>query len=140
MEPQPLFLATPNDRSLIGTWRSELAGTDPADLTPIEPQFLEEMTLRSDGTALLRRISPQSEALQYKTPPPFPMTWENNEKGMLVIYVPVQPMPEYGIFDWIQGARRRDVLSVSQDTLMLSDRSYDGELITTYRRQAKMVV
>jgi hypothetical protein len=107
-----------------------------AELNPVEPRFIKEIALRADGTADLRRLSPERIRPASNTEPPFPITWETSREGRLTIYLPIAPMPEYEIMDWIQEAKRYDVLSISSDTLTLSDRAYDGELITVFRRQS----
>ncbi|SIO03624.1 hypothetical protein SAMN05444166_2140 [Singulisphaera sp. GP187] len=137
MEAQPIHLRTPIDPALTGIWRSEVSGTDLTDLSPVEPRFMEEIILRGDGTADLRWLSPELKSLACNSDAPFPIIWETSSDGMLSIYLPIAPMPEYEIVDWIQDAIRYDVLSIMPEAMTLSDRRYDGESITVFRRQNK---
>jgi hypothetical protein len=78
-------LQSPVEPRLVGVWRSELSGTDLSDLSSIDPRFMEEITLSGDGTADLRMLSPEWDSLAYKSKPPFPITWETTQEGMLVL-------------------------------------------------------
>jgi hypothetical protein len=135
MEPPAINLQAPLEPALVGCWRSCLNGTGLDKLTSVEPRSMLEIVLDAEGTAEWRWPKPQNELPVHEPEPPFPTTWETSPDGTLTIYLPIAPMPEYEIMDWIREAVRYDVLSITPDTLTLSNRRYDGESITVYRRQ-----
>ena len=134
MEPPAVNLQAPRDPALIGIWRSWLDATQLDAPTPVEPRFVQEIALRAEGTADWRFLAHEGDSLTPETEPPFPTTWETEPEGRLAIYLPIAPMPEYEMMDWTREAVRYDVLSITPDTLTLSDRRYDGESITVFQR------
>jgi hypothetical protein len=119
---------------IVGDWRTELTGTDLLCLGPVEERFRLEVTLRADGTAFWRYPQDSSSDASGRAAPPFPQTWELDEDRVLTILIPIPPMPEYELPDWSQDAVRYDVLAVTDISLGLSDRRFDGEKVIVLRR------
>ncbi len=117
---------------LHGIWRSILSGTDEGSLTPVETRFVQEIELRGNGTADWRYLSNE---FQPEEPAPIPTTWTLENDAVLVLWIPVPPMPEYGMESWDREELRYDVLEVTKTRLTLSDRPYDGEFITVFERR-----
>jgi hypothetical protein len=122
--------------SLVGTWRCESRGISENDLRPIPPGKGKELLLRADGTAEYHWLDAQGRPTSAAEDPaaPFPPTWvwEKNGKGVLTILVPIAPMPDYDIPDWTREEMSYQVLNVSADKLILSDRPFDGEFVEVY--------
>jgi hypothetical protein len=102
---------------------------------PMNPRFGFVMTLRADGSAEYRNVSREWDHLDSPIPPPFGVVWEVTEAGTLTIYIPIAPMPEYEINDWIQEAIRYDIIKIEPDALILSNQAHDGESTLLLRRE-----
>jgi hypothetical protein len=120
-------------KDLVGDWVQELAGTDLLYLQPVQGQTCQ-MTLRADGTAASRAGSADEPAVPSRPEAPFPETWELSEDRVLSFVFPIPPMPEYEMPDWGRERMQYDVLNVTDLSLALSDRRFDGELVTVWRR------
>jgi hypothetical protein len=146
-----MFSQTPQENALrpilVGKWRSELQGTDLAKLEPVDEPFIQVIALNQDGTAEWDFVGAQTQANNgghASSGPPFPITWDLSYEiqqhsltdlpAVLSVYVPVAPLPEYDLPDWSQDAKRWHVIEVTEDRLVLSDRAFDGEFITVFRR------
>jgi hypothetical protein len=108
-EPPAINLRAPLDPALVGFWRSRFRGTKLEELGPVKPHFVQEITLRPDGTADWRWPEAESQSYAPETEPPFPTTWETLPEGRLTIYLPIAPMPEYELR--ADGLFRRQVMS-----------------------------
>jgi hypothetical protein len=102
---------------------------------PMNLRFGFVMTLRADGSAEYRNVSREWDHLDSPIPPPFGVVWEVTEAGTLTIYIPIAPMPEYEINDWIQEAIRYDIIKIEPDALILSNQAHDGESTLLLRRE-----
>lgn len=121
-------------RDIVGDWRTELTGTDLLSLKPVAERFRLEIMLRADGTAFWRYPQDSPSEARGRAAPPFPETWELAEDRVLTILIPIAPMPEYDLPDWSREAVRYDVLAVTDVSLGLSDRRFDGENVIVLRR------
>jgi hypothetical protein len=128
-------LQEPFEPSLVGTWLSTEEGTEVNSLRPIKPRFAFVMTLRADGSAEYRNVSSEWDHLEAATPPQLPTTWEVTKTGLLTISIPIAPMPEYEIFDWIYEAMRYDIIKIEPNSIILSNRACDGESTILLRRE-----
>jgi hypothetical protein len=118
----------------VGDWQCELAGVDLLYLQPAAGPFLKRLTLQADGTAHLTPTGAPVPGAPPPPVPPFPTTWELSPDRVLSLLIPVPPMPEYEIPDWTKEALRYAVLAVTDLSLALSDRPFDGETIFVLRR------
>jgi hypothetical protein len=121
---------------LVGTWTQELCGVDLLYLDPVAKFGLGRvtMTLRADGTCSSTSDSPRERARPPRPEPPFPETWELSDDRVLTFVIPRAPMPEYEMPDWGRERMCYDVLAVTDISLALSDRRFDGEMVTVWRR------
>jgi len=65
---------------------------------------------------------------------PFPTRWELSGDRVLSVWLPVAPMPEHEMPDWSREQVCYDVLAVTDLSLALSDRRFDGEHVIVLRR------
>ncbi len=121
-------------RDIVDDWRSELAGPDLLCLQPSAAQFTFALSLRADGTAAYDFIVPNYRAPTIELTPPFPVRWKLSDDRVLSISLPIAPMPEYGQPDWFTEENCYDVLSVTDRSLAISDRRFDGEQLIVLRR------
>jgi len=119
---------------LVGEWRAELAGVDLLLLELCTDQFALALTLRDDGTAECAFTVPNPPARPPEPAPPFPEQWELSDDRVLSVWLPVAPMPAYGQPDWSREQVCYDVLAVTDLSLALSNRRFDGEQVIVLRR------
>jgi hypothetical protein len=118
---------------IVGDWLEELEGTDPLNLQPVTSRTPKAMSLLADGTAVLRAETDVDIAPSFPEAP-FLETWELSEDRVLSLWVPIAPMPEYDLPDWSRDSLRYDVLDVTDLSLTLCDRRFDGETVKVWRR------
>jgi hypothetical protein len=121
-------------KDIIGDWKSELFGTDLLTLAPSVARFRFTLKLRVDGTADYNFTTPNSAAMPPQPTPPFPIQWELDDDRVLCILTPIAPMPAYGMLDWSQEPMCYDVLSVTEVSLSIGNRRFDGEDVIVLRR------
>ena len=92
------------------------------------------MKLRSDGTADYHFMTPNLPDLPPEPSPPFPERWELSDDRVLSIWVPIAPMPKYDMPEWTQEQTCYDVLAVTDLSLALSNRRFDGEEVIVLKR------
>ncbi len=119
---------------IVGDWLEELTGVDFLCLQPITGRVPSAISLRADGTAATRAGTAGEQAVPSRPEAPFPETWELSEDRVLSLVLPIPPMPEYEMPDWTRERMRYDVLAVTDLSLTLSDRRFDGEMVTVWRR------
>jgi hypothetical protein len=119
---------------LIGEWQAELIGVDLLYLEPAAGKFDMRLTLHADGTASCCAGLLESSVEMQPPIPLFPTTWDLSSEQVLSIWEPVPPMPKYGMPDWSRNQIRYDVLSVTDLSLTISDRRFDGEHVIVFRR------
>ena len=121
-------------QEIVGDWLEELSGVDLLYLQPITGRAPAAISLRADGTAATLAGTGGIHAVLSRPEAPFPDTWELSEDRVLSLVVPIPPMPEYGMPDWSRDRMRYHVLAVTGLSLTLSDRLFDGEMVTVWRR------
>jgi len=115
---------------IVGEWVEHFKGVDLLFLEPVTGRGPWTMSLRADGTATTNGGSSSDPAAE----PPFPETWELSDDRILTLAVPIPPMPEYGMPAWSRERQSYDVLALTDLSLTLSDRRFDGETVTVWRR------
>jgi hypothetical protein len=120
--------------SIVGDWLEELSGVDLLYLQPVAGRPPLVMTLRADGTAATRAGTGGIHAVASWPEAPFPETWELSNDRVLSLVIPTLPAPKYGMPDWGRERMRYDVLAVTDLSLALSDRRFDGEMVVVLRR------
>jgi hypothetical protein len=119
---------------IVGDWRAELDGVDLLYLEPVASKYSLLIILKEDGTADYQFTLPHSPARPTEPSPPFPTSWELSDDRILSIWIPIAPMPEYEMPDWSREQICYDVLSVTDLSLSLSNRRFDGEEVIVLRR------
>src|SRR5262245_5028093 len=119
---------------IVGDWRSELAGVDLLYLGPSGGRFTLSLALRPDGTAGYDFTLPDPPARPAQPEPPFPPRWELSDERVLSVWLPVPPMPAYGLPEWSREQVCYDVLAVTDVSLCLSSRRFDVEDVLVLRR------
>lgn len=120
--------------NIVGTLRSELAGVDLLYLEPSQGRFALELVLLRDGTAGYEFTIPNPPVMPREPDPPFSITWELSDDRVLSVWLPIAPMPEYDMPDWSREEIPYDVLAVTDLSLTLSNRRFDGEDVIVLRR------
>jgi hypothetical protein len=120
--------------NIVGDWLEALSGVDLLYLQPVTGRAPLAICLRADGTAATRADPGGEHAVPSWPDAPFPETWTLSEDRVLTLLLPVPPMPEYEMPDWSRERMRFDVLAVTDLSLTLSDRRFDGEMVTVWRR------
>lgn len=119
---------------LAGDWRSELSGVDLLYLEPTIARYNLEISLLADGTASWKFRLPGSRETERPERAPFPTTWDVSPDRVLLIWLPIPPMPEYEMPAWSREEICYDILAVSDISLALSNRRFDGEEVIVLRR------
>jgi hypothetical protein len=119
---------------LVGEWVQELCGVDLLYMGSSPGPGRLFMTLHANGTCSSRSDRAEELARPARPPAPFPETWELSDDRVLTFVTPIPPMPEYEMPHWGRERMRYDVLSVTDLSLTLSDRRFDGETVTVWRR------
>ncbi len=120
--------------SIVGDWLEELSGVDLLYLQPVTGRPPLGMSLHADGTAATRAGPGGVHAVASWPDAPFPETWELSDDRVLSLVIPTPPAPKYGMSDWGRERMRYDVLAVTDLSLALSDRRFDGEMVIVLRR------
>jgi hypothetical protein len=118
---------------IVGEWQQELSGVDLLYLQPVTIGRVT-LTLGADGTSSSKSDRDAGRPRSPRPEPPFPETWELSDDRVLTFVVPRAPMPEYEMPDWGRERHCFDVLAVTDLSLTLSDRRFDGESVTVWRR------
>jgi hypothetical protein len=119
---------------IVGKWWSELIGSDLLMMERCTACDTRVLNLRSDGTADFDYVTPDPPDLSPRPSPPFPERWELSDDRVLSIWVPIAPMPKYGMSEWSREQTCYDVLSVTDLSLALSNRRFDGEEVIVLKR------
>jgi hypothetical protein len=119
---------------IVGDWRSELAGVDLIDLEPSAGRFTLDLAFRADGTAVYDLTIPNPPAMPQEPSPPFAITWELSDDRVLSVWLPIAPMPQYEMHEWSRDRVSYDVLAVTDQSLALSNRRFDREVVIVLRR------
>jgi len=119
----------------IGTWRADHEIWPDGRFIPLRPERVDELVFRPDGTAEWRFLHPRSfPDIRKPGTAPFPETWDVRQPGTISVWIPIAPMPKYGIEEWTREEKRFAIVAMTADTLTLSTRPFDGEDVIVYRR------
>jgi hypothetical protein len=119
---------------MVGDWLEELSGIDLLYLGPGTGRPPITLSLRADGTTASKASAAGEPAVPSQPEAPFPETWELSEDRILSFVIPVAPMPEFGMPNWTRETMCYDVLAVTDVSLALGDRRFDGETVSVWRR------
>jgi len=121
----------------IGRWRADHETWPDGRQVALPAHQIDELVFRPDGTAEWRFLHPRSfPDIRDPGPSPFLETWEARE-GAISLWIPIAPMPEYGMDEWTREEKRYAIVAMTADTLTLSTRPFDGESVVVYRRVAE---
>jgi hypothetical protein len=115
---------------IVGDWRAALEGVDLLLLEPVADRSALRLVFRPDGTAEYGSPAPDPT----EPVPPFPPRWELSDDRVLSVWLPVAPMPAYGLPDWSREQVCYDVLAITDLSLAVSNRRFDGEQVVVLRR------
>ncbi|SHK08077.1 hypothetical protein SAMN02745181_3209 [Rubritalea squalenifaciens DSM 18772] len=134
MTPPNIF--STNDDRLVGKWVSKLNGPSISELEPVATADRMELWLYEDGAA--RWGYPEKPKCFEEDPTEAPTRtgWSVDEGRTLIISSPAPPIPEYEIYEWQEAHSIYDIMQLDYDQLTLSDRPFDGEIITHFVKYA----
>src|SRR5262245_31061927 len=115
----------------IGRWRADHEIWPDGSPRLLPAHQIDQLVFRSDGTAEWRFLHPRFPDLGRS---PVPETWEVREPGTISIWIPIGPMPKYGIDEWTREERRYAIVAVNADTLTLSTQPADEESVVVHKR------
>jgi hypothetical protein len=110
---------------LVGEWVAVRSGLDLNSMEPLPPGRYLGYVFADGGVAHFR--SGQSPTQEQE------ITWDI-EGNDLLLTIPIEPLPEYGIHEWTTDESRSRIVSIDTSKLCLDSRPHGGEAIIEYKR------